>query len=119
MGTLYFTFVVEERHGMNKMTLRLWLVDELKSLALGAAIGLPVLGLLLSVISWAGENFFVYVWGTMFVFSLLMMSIFPNVIQPCFNRFVSLEESAPEGDDAERQRRVALQRKIEKLAAHP
>ena len=39
-------------------------------------------------------KFFVYVWGTASMFSSLMMSIFPNVFQPCSSSSVDLEESA-------------------------
>ena len=40
---LYRTFNLEARFGFNKMTLRLYLLDALKSLLLGAALGLPLL----------------------------------------------------------------------------
>jgi STE24 endopeptidase len=35
--TLYQTFVMEQRFGFNKMTLRLWLADLCKSMLLGAS----------------------------------------------------------------------------------
>ncbi|RZL86459.1 MAG: M48 family peptidase, partial [Variovorax sp.] len=39
--SLWQTFVIEQRFGFNKLTWRLWLVDALKGLLLGALIGLP------------------------------------------------------------------------------
>ena len=47
--TLYQTFVLEERFGFNKMTLKLWLADLLKSTLVGAVIGLPLIVLILWV----------------------------------------------------------------------
>ena len=44
--SLYQTFVIEERFGFNKMTLRLWLGDLLKSTLVGTAIGVPLAALL-------------------------------------------------------------------------
>ena len=41
--SLYRTFVIEARFGFNKMTLRLYLIDALKGLLLGAILGLPLL----------------------------------------------------------------------------
>ena len=41
--SLYRSFVIEERFGFNKMTLRLFAIDLAKGALLGAAIGLPVL----------------------------------------------------------------------------
>ncbi|MCZ6907351.1 MAG: M48 family metallopeptidase, partial [Deltaproteobacteria bacterium] len=40
---LYSTFVIEERFGFNKTTLKLYLIDKLKGLLLGILIGIPFL----------------------------------------------------------------------------
>ena len=40
---LYRTFNIEVRFGFNKMTLKLYLLDALKGLLIGAALGLPLL----------------------------------------------------------------------------
>lgn len=53
----YYHFVLEERYGFNKQTVRLWAMDQIKSYALGAAIGLPILAAFLKVIEWAGKGF--------------------------------------------------------------
>jgi len=52
--TLYQTFVIEERFGFNKMTLKLWLLDLLKSSLIGAVIGLPIAALILWMMGAAG-----------------------------------------------------------------
>jgi STE24 endopeptidase len=51
------TFGIEEKHGFNKSTWGLWVTDQLKSYALGAVIGLPVLAAFLKIVDWAGDWF--------------------------------------------------------------
>ncbi|MFX5656723.1 hypothetical protein ABTE24_21330, partial [Acinetobacter baumannii] len=41
--SLYAQFVVEERFGFNRMTWKLWFADNLKGLAIGTVLGLPLL----------------------------------------------------------------------------
>ena len=45
--SLYSTFVLEERFGFNKTTPKIFVLDLLKGLAVGAVIGLPLLAALL------------------------------------------------------------------------
>ena len=61
--TLWQTFRLEERFGFNKMTWRLWLVDALKSLLLGALIGLPIAALILWLMGAAGTLWWLWAWG--------------------------------------------------------
>ena len=72
---LYSTFFIEKKHGFNKQTYRLFFTDKIKSLALTFAIGGPFIALLLKIIKMGGDNFYIYVWGFMFVFSVIMMTI--------------------------------------------
>ena len=50
----YQTFVLEERFGFNKTTLKLWVVDMLKGSAIGAVIGLPIAAFILWVMASTG-----------------------------------------------------------------
>jgi len=90
--SLYSTFVIEAKHGFNKSTLSLFIRDTITSLTLGYIIGLPLFSAFLYVVDWAGENFVFYVWCLMFVFQIVMILIFPTLIQPLFNKFTPLEE---------------------------
>mmetsp|Transcript_11412 Transcript_11412/g.16832 ORF Transcript_11412/g.16832 Transcript_11412/m.16832 type:complete len:513 (-) Transcript_11412:263-1801(-) len=91
---LYSTFVIEERHGFNKQTLKLYFVDKVKELLLTAIIGSPILAILICVIRIGGEHFYVYVWLVMFIFSLVMMTIYPVLIAPLFNKYEPLGEGS-------------------------
>jgi len=101
--SLYSQFVIEERYGFNKMTMKLYIIDWIKSQALSIAFGVPILGLIIWVVRNGGPHFYLYAWGTIAVIQLVMMTIFPVLIQPLFNKFTPLEEGS-------------LRTKIEKLA---
>lgn len=92
--SLYSTFFIEEKHGFNKQTLSLFFADMLKSTALSALIGLPLLALFLYIIKIGGEHFYIYVWVFMFGVQMLMVTIYPLFIQPCFNKV----EPLPNGE---------------------
>jgi STE24 endopeptidase len=87
---LYSTFRIEKRHGFNKTTLGLFVSDKIKGLLLTACLGGPFVALLLKIIKWGGERFYLYVWGFTFVFSLFMMTLYPVVIMPMFNTYEAL-----------------------------
>ncbi|MGZ8162670.1 MAG: M48 family metallopeptidase [Methylobacter sp.] len=90
--SLYQTFVIEEKYGFNKSTLKQFIKDHLLQLALGAAIGLPLLALILWIMDSIGSLWWLWAWGILMVFSLLMSWLFPTVIAPLFNKFTPMEE---------------------------
>jgi STE24 endopeptidase len=92
--SLYQTFVIEERFGFNKMTLKLWLVDLLKSSLIGALIGLPIAALILWVMGAAGWAWWLWAWGIWMGFNLLLLLIYPTFIAPWFNKFQPLEDES-------------------------
>ncbi|MES2631900.1 MAG: M48 family metallopeptidase [Pseudomonadota bacterium] len=92
--TLYETFVIEQRFGFNKMTLRLWIADLLKSTALGIAIGGPILALVLWVMGATGSNWWIWAWAVWLSVSLLAMVVYPMFIAPLFNKFEPLADEA-------------------------
>src|SRR5665647_782859 len=92
--TLYSTFRIEERFGFNKMTLRLWLADLVKSALVGIAIGLPAVALILWLMGSAGSLWWLWAWGAWIGFNLLVLVLFPTVIAPLFNKFKPLEDEA-------------------------
>lgn len=89
---LYQTFVIEERFGFNKTTLKLWLLDLLKSSLVGAIIGLPIAALILWMMGAAGGGWWLWAWGVWMGFNLLLLLIYPTFIAPLFNKFTPLED---------------------------
>jgi STE24 endopeptidase len=91
---LYSTFVIEARFGFNKMTFRLYLLDALKGMLLGAVLGLPLLFGVLWLMERMGDNWWLYVWAVWVSFSLLLLFIYPSFIAPIFNKFQPLEDAS-------------------------
>lgn len=102
--TLYSTFVIEARHGFNKQTIGLFIKDMIKSIILSVVIGPPIVAAIILIVQKGGPYLAIYLWGFMLVLSLVMMTIYPVLIAPLFNKFTPL----PEGK---------LREKIETLAS--
>jgi STE24 endopeptidase len=92
--SLYSQFVVEARHGFNRMTPALFVSDLGKQTLLGVAIGTPVIAAVLWLMGAMGEYWWLWVWLFWSSFNLLMLFIYPTWIAPLFNKF----EPLPEGD---------------------
>ena len=96
--SLYKQFVIEARHGFNRMTVALFASDLLKQTLLGIVIGAPVLATVLWLMEAMGSLWWLYVWLFWSVFNLLMLFIFPTWIAPLFNKFTPL----PDGEAKQR-----------------
>jgi len=92
--TLYRQFVLEQRFGFNKMTFKLFVSDLVKGLLLGAAIGLPLLWVVLTLMEKSGDLWWLYAWLVWSGFQLLMLVLYPSVIAPLFNKFTPLDDDA-------------------------
>ena len=91
---LYRTFVIEARFGFNKMTFKLYMLDALKGILLGAVLGLPLLFGVLWLMERMGAYWWLYVWAVWVVFNLLILFIYPSLIAPLFNKFSPLQDEA-------------------------
>ena len=88
----YSTFVLEEKFGFNKQTVKLWITDMLKGQALMVAFGVPLLSAFLAIVQKTGSGFFYYLWLFGVAVSVFMISIYPIAILPLFNKLSPLEE---------------------------
>lgn len=91
---LYSTFRIEQRFGFNRTTLRLYLVDAAKGLAVAALIGLPLAALILWIMGSAGAWWWLWAWAAWVGFQLLILVIYPTVIAPLFNKFEPLPDES-------------------------
>ena len=96
-SSIYRTFVVEARFGFNRMSLALFLADLAKHALLGAALGLPLLVLVLWLMQRMGEHWWLAVWAAWISFNLLILLIYPTFIAPLFNKFTPLADPALAG----------------------
>ena len=90
--SVYRTFVIEARFGFNRMTPALFVADLAKSIALGLALGVPLLLAVLWLMARMGDLWWLYVWLTWVGFNLLMLVVYPTLIAPLFNKFTPLAD---------------------------
>ncbi|MBM4166804.1 MAG: M48 family metallopeptidase [Ignavibacteria bacterium] len=90
--SVYATFVIEERFGFNKTTVKTFMLDMLKGALLGIVLGAPLLAGILAFFFYTGENAWLYCWLVATVFILFVQFIAPTWIMPLFNKFTPLEE---------------------------
>lgn len=86
------TFRIEDRFGLNRRNLSLWVGDGVKSFLLLTLIGLPTLTAGLWLVGEVGQTWWLWVWGLTMVFILLQLQLYPAVIAPLFNDFKPLRD---------------------------
>jgi STE24 endopeptidase len=101
----YDQFRLEDRFGFNTTTQKLWWMDRLKGLLLATVLGYPLLALVLKLVEWTGAWWWLWAWGALLGFQLLMLVLAPVLILPLFNKFMPL----PEGSLRERLLKLAEQ----------
>lgn len=87
-------FRLEEQFGFNTTTPKLWCLDRLKALLLAIVLGYPLLVLILKLVDWTGAHWWLWAWGCLLVFQLLMLVLAPVLIMPLFNKFTPLPEGS-------------------------
>ncbi len=93
---VYSTFVIEERYGFNRTTPRTFVLDRVKELLLGVAIGVPILAAVLWFFE-RTDGAWVYCWILTSILTLVLLFVFPVWIMPLFNRFEPLAEGELRG----------------------
>ena len=88
----YSTFILEDKFGFNRTTIKTYIFDKLKGYFLGAIIG----GFLLYIFIWfyetAGTNFWWYAWIAFSAVMLFMTMFYSSLIVPMFNKLTPLPE---------------------------
>jgi STE24 endopeptidase len=89
---LYDTFIIEEQYGFNRMTLRMWILDLLKSIVIQFLLGGLILWLLLALVIHGGKAWWVWAWMMVGGFELMMLWLYPVIIAPLFNKFEPIQD---------------------------
>ncbi len=89
--SLYETFFIENKYGFNRMNLRLWAADYVKSFIIDALL---LCGAIIALL-WVVQISPMFWWGIMWLFfftlSIMLMYISPFIIEPLFNKFTPLD----------------------------
>ena len=100
--SIYGQFSVEARFGFNRLTPRLFVLDQLKGLALSAALGAPLLFLVFRLVR-VSPRWWLWAFLAAAGLEVLLAVLYPRLIAPLFNRFTPL----PEGEVREQVESLA------------
>ena len=94
--SIYRNFVIEQKFGFNRMTVKTFIADLIKEILLTLILMIPLIFAILYLmnISSIGDYWWIYVWVIISLFTLTMMWIYPSFIAPIFNKFNPLDNDA-------------------------
>ncbi|WP_323788077.1 M48 family metallopeptidase [Psychroserpens sp.] len=90
--SIYKTFVIEEKFGFNKTTVKTFVLDKIKGLLMSIIIGGGILALVIWFYQQTQEQFWLYTWGIITVFTVFMNLFYARLIVPLFNKQTPLED---------------------------
>ncbi|MEK6616516.1 MAG: M48 family metallopeptidase [Bacteroidota bacterium] len=90
--SLYKTFVIEEKFGFNKTTLKTFILDKLKGYLLAAIIGGGLFSLLIWIYQSTGQYFWLFAWAVISAFTIFITMFYTTFLVPIFNKLTPLPE---------------------------
>ena len=88
----YKTFVIEERFGFNKTTVKTFILDKIKGWIMMALLGGGILAFIVWFYEVSGTKFWLYAWAVITIFTVFMNMFYARLIVPLFNKQTPLEE---------------------------
>ena len=92
----YGGFILPHRFDQSNQTLKDWMIDQIKGLAVGAPISLILLELLYLALRVTGDLWWLWAAIGLLVFNVLLSNLAPVIIMPLFNKFVPLGDEHKE-----------------------
>ena len=89
---VYHVFVLEEKFGFNRTTIKTFILDRLKGLLLSIIIGGGLISLIILIYESTGNYFWVITWAVITFFMIFMSMFFSNLIVPLFNKQKPLDQ---------------------------
>ena len=86
----YEGFVLPHRFDQSTQSLKDWILDQLKGMAVGAPIGLIVLEMLYAFLRAFSTTWWLWAAGGLLIFNVLLSNLAPILIMPIFNKFIPL-----------------------------
>jgi STE24 endopeptidase len=92
----YSGFILPHRFDQSNQTLKDWIIDQLKGLAIGAPLGLILLELFYLALRATGNLWWLWAAGGLLFFNVLLSNLAPIIIMPLFNKFIPLGDEHKE-----------------------
>ena len=89
--SIYDTFVIEEKFGFNRTTVKTFIMDKLKGWLLGAIIGGGLMSLIIWIYESTGNMFWLYAWIAISLFMIFFTMFYSSIIVPLFNKQTPLK----------------------------
>lgn len=90
--TLYSVFVLEEKFGFNKQTLKIFIEDFVKEILVSVVLEVPLFAALFKIFHAIPETWWIWSFFLVFGFQLVMIVLYPKLIMPLFNKLIPLKE---------------------------
>ena len=90
----YNTFVIEEKYGFNKMTVKTFIFDKIKSYLLTIILGGALLYGALLLVNILENGFWLFLWLSLSILMLLINMFYADIIVPIFNKLKPLESGS-------------------------
>ena len=87
----YSTFVIEEKFGFNKTSVKTFLLDKIKGWLMMAIVGGAILTLIIWFYNLTNNQFWLYTWGLISIFTVFINMFYSKLIVPLFNKQTPLE----------------------------
>ncbi len=88
----YSTFVIEEKFGFNKTTIRTFIIDKFKGYVIGGIVGALLITVLIYLTSTIGPNFWIWFGLIAAAFVLFVNLFYTSLILPLFNKLTPLPD---------------------------
>ena len=91
---LYATFVIEEKYGFNKTTLKTYTLDKIKGWLMTAIVGGIIVAIFVLLVMQFERAFWIYFWIAMSIFMVFINLFYTSLVLPIFNKLTPLEDGS-------------------------
>jgi STE24 endopeptidase len=92
--SLFNSFWIEEKFGFNRLTLKTFILDELKTSLLTCIIMIPALYAMFALLGALPDTWWIFSYAIFMTLTVAMTVIYPTLIAPLFNKFTPMGEGA-------------------------
>ena len=87
----YSNFVIEEKFGFNKMDIKTFVFDKLKSFVISIILIFALTSLAVFIIDYFSSGFWIWLWISLSLLMILLNMFYADLIVPIFNKLTPLE----------------------------